>query len=148
MKMKRIFILCLIALLIWLIIMLFVFVKSIIECVAISIPLILILCSFIYIFVIDCFVGKKEYVYKDAMLIIKRKNKILIAIKQSDVKKMKVYYDCINEKEIYRISFKCKKKYIIHVTENNKDALENFISKMEYRKAKNYLYYFLSIFTH
>ena len=148
MKMKRILILFLITLLIVLIIVLFAFIESIIECVVISIPLLLILCCFIYLFVIDCFVGKKEYIYNDSILIIKRKNKILNTIKQSEVKKMKVYYDCINENEIYRISFKYKRKIIIHVTEDNKKDLESFISGIEYKKKKNYLYYFLSLFTH
>ncbi len=148
MKMKKFLILFLITLLIGLIIVLFVFLKDIMERVIISIPLFILLACFIYLLVIDCFVGKKEYIYQDNILIIKRRNQVLNTIRQTDVKKMIVYYDCINESEIYRISFKCKKRYIIYVNENNKETINNFISGMKYEKKKNYLYHFLSIFIH
>lgn len=92
--------------------------------------------------------GEKEYVYNDAKLIIKRNNRIINIIKQNEVTKMKVYFDCINEDDIYKISFKYKRKYTIYITEKNKKVLGNFIIGMKYKKAKNYLYYFLAIFMH
>lgn len=92
------------------------------------------------------FIGKKEYIFDNLTLFVKRKDKILYKYYKEKIHDLIKVVDVITE-DLYLIVFKYEgKKRKIRVTKENEDSINLFIKELPFSIKKNYVYYLVAFF--
>lgn len=118
-----------------------------------SIVVFVLFCCFLYIFIIEVFIGHNEYFYNKNKntLIIKRKNRLLEIVDKNDITNIIVIFDYVNSETVEEIVFVYKKrKYRIVVNKDNKLWINDFLFDLNFKKKTNvfkHLIDFVGFFT-
>lgn len=92
------------------------------------------------------FIGKKEYIFDNLTLFVKRKDKILYKYYKEKIHDLIKVVDVVTE-DLYLIVFKYEgKKRKIRVTKENEDSINLFIKELPFSIKKNYVYYLVAFF--
>lgn len=109
--------------------------------------LVLITMMFTNLLILEC-IGKKEYIFDNLALFVKRKDKILYKYYKEKIHDLIKVVDVVTE-DLYLIVFKYEgKKRKIRVTKKNEDSINLFIKELPFSIKKNYIYYLFAFFMH
>lgn len=113
--------------------------------IVVLISLVLIAMVFTNLLILE-FIGKKEYIFDNLTLFVKRKDKILYKYYKEKIHDLIKVVDVITE-DLYLIVFKYEgKKRKIRVTKENEDSINLFIKELPFSIKKNYVYYLVAFF--
>ena len=113
--------------------------------IVVLISLVLIAMVFTNLLILE-FIGKKEYIFDNLTLFVKRKDKILYKYYKEKIHDLIKVVDVITE-DLYLIVFKYEgKKRKIRVTKENEDSINLFIKELPFSIKKNYIYYLFVFF--
>ena len=101
---------------------------------------------FIYLFILETFIGRNSYECSNDVLKIYRRKELIMSIQRNEVENLVVVVDYVTE-VAFEIKFKYNnKKYRIITNKRNREAIISFIDGLDYIKKTNYLYRLIEFF--
>lgn len=117
------------------------------------VPLIITIVSIIillYCFVLDFFIGHKYLEYYNEELSVKRKNKNIVTIPKSEMKKIVVLYDFFHEHiDFIRFNYN-NKRYFFQIVKEDEKMIKELLIGLTYKKKSDFIlkciYFIIQLF--
>ena len=110
-----------------------------------SVLMLLCACVFVYLLIKELFIGYNEYRVDGTNMSVSRRGKLIASIPSSDIADLVIIFDVVSQ-DACAVSFRYgKRHFYVSLTDENKDAIKDFIKDMPYKKRGNLWYYVLSL---
>ena len=100
--------------------------------------------SLIAFLIVDVFIGRRTYLFKDGSIIVGRKSKVLYTIEKAEIRSVRIITDSLAKKSLFLVFYYNKKKHIIALSSENKRLIKAFINDLKHDETKNNLEYFIT----